>query len=49
MYHKIINGETIAEMQKMPAESVDLIFADPPYWILDENGRRFKTRGRHRL
>lgn len=33
MYHKIINGETIAEMQKMPAESVDLIFADPPYWM----------------
>lgn len=33
MYHKIINGETLNEMQKMPAKSVDLVFADPPYWM----------------
>lgn len=36
MYHKIINGETLNEMQKMPAKSVDLIFADPPYWMRTE-------------
>lgn len=29
----IINGECIEEMNKLPAESVDLIFADPPYWM----------------
>lgn len=36
MYHKIINGETLNEMQKMPAKSIDLIFADPPYWMRTE-------------
>lgn len=29
----IINGDCIIEMKKMPANSVDLIFADPPYWM----------------
>lgn len=29
----IINGDSIEEMHKMAAESVDLIFADPPYWM----------------
>lgn len=29
----IINGNCINEMKKMPANSVDLIFADPPYWM----------------
>ena len=29
--NKIICGETIEELKKMPADSVDLIFADPPY------------------
>ena len=36
MYHKIINGETLNEMRQMPAKSVDLIFADPPYWMRTE-------------
>ena len=36
MYHKIINGETLSEMKKMPAASIDLIFADPPYWMRTE-------------
>lgn len=27
----IINGDSIAAMARLPAESVDLIFADPPY------------------
>ncbi len=26
-------GDTINEMNKMPPNSVDLIFADPPYWM----------------
>lgn len=29
----IINGNSIEEMNKMEANSVDLIFADPPYWM----------------
>ena len=30
---KIIHGNSIKEMRKMDADSVDLIFADPPYWM----------------
>lgn len=29
----IICGDTIEQMKLLPAESVDLIFADPPYWM----------------
>ena len=29
--NKIINGDSIKELKKIPAESFDLIFADPPY------------------
>ena len=28
---KIIVGDCVAEMSKLPAASVDVIFADPPY------------------
>lgn len=31
--NRIICGDTIEEMKKLPNESVDLIFADPPYWM----------------
>ncbi len=30
---KIINGDCIEIMRNMPPESVDFIFADPPYWM----------------
>jgi DNA modification methylase len=30
---KVIRGDCIAEMQKLPSESVDLVFADPPYYL----------------
>ena len=33
MQNTIITGETISEMSKLPAESIDLIFADPPYFM----------------
>ncbi len=36
MHHTIINGETIAELKLLPKNSVDLIFADPPYWMRTE-------------
>ena len=29
----IIHGDALAELKKLPTESVDLIFADPPYNI----------------
>jgi len=32
-YNCIIKGEIIEELNKLPANSVDLIFADPPYWM----------------
>jgi modification methylase len=31
LHHDIIVGDCVAEMARMPAASVDLIFADPPY------------------
>lgn len=31
--NQIILGNCIDEMKKIPSESVDLIFADPPYWM----------------
>ena len=36
MYDIIINGDTVEEMNKLPPNSVDLIFADPPYWMRTE-------------
>ena len=36
--NKIICGDTIAELTKLPNDCVDLIFADPPYNLqLDKN------------
>ena len=29
--NKIINGDSIKELKKIPKETFDLIFADPPY------------------
>ena len=29
----IINGDSIKEMNALPEKSIDLIFADPPYWM----------------
>jgi modification methylase len=29
--HSIVNGDCVAEMTRIPAASVDLVFADPPY------------------
>ena len=35
-YNTIRNGDTLDEMRKIPSESVDLIFADPPYYMRTE-------------
>ena len=29
--HRVLVGDCVAEMAKLPADSVDLVFADPPY------------------
>ncbi|NLO90117.1 MAG: site-specific DNA-methyltransferase [Clostridia bacterium] len=29
----VINGDALVELKKIPDDSVDLIFADPPYWM----------------
>ena len=29
--NKLINGDSLQELKKIPNESFDLIFADPPY------------------
>ncbi len=29
--NKIINGDSLVELKKIPSETFDLIFADPPY------------------
>jgi N6-adenine-specific methylase len=31
LINKIINGDSLKELKKIPNESFDLIFADPPY------------------
>lgn len=31
--NQIINGDSIQELNKLPENSVELIFADPPYWM----------------
>ena len=29
--NKLINGDSLEELKKIPSETFDLIFADPPY------------------
>ena len=31
LHNKIINGDSLEELKKIPDETFDLIFADPPY------------------
>lgn len=42
--NKIIQGNCIDEMKKIPDESIDLIFADPPYFMQTE-GILHRTNG----
>lgn len=41
---RIICGDTIEEMRKLPEGNVDLIFADPPYWMRVE-GEMLRVEG----
>ena len=40
--HKIIRGDALKELKKIPDESVDLVFADPPYNMSKKNGLGWK-------
>ena len=31
IFNKIINGDCLSEIKKIPEKSFDLVFADPPY------------------
>lgn len=42
--NKIIKGDCIENLKKIPDESVDLIFADPPYFMQTE-GELLRTDG----
>lgn len=43
MNYKLYNADCIKKMARMHAESVDLIFADPPYFLSTENGITCKS------
>ncbi|MEM2963669.1 MAG: hypothetical protein QXN01_04205 [Candidatus Anstonellales archaeon] len=36
--HKIIIGDALKELKKIPDESIDLVFADPPYNMSKKKG-----------
>ena len=36
-YNKIINGDSLKELKKIPDETFDIIFADPPYNLQLQN------------
>lgn len=40
--NKIIHGDSLAELKKFPANTFDLIFADPPYYLQLPKGKRLK-------
>ena len=37
LQNKIINGDSLKELKKIPDETFDLIFADPPYNLQLQN------------
>lgn len=39
--HKIILGDTLKVLKKIPDESIDLVFADPPYNMSKKNGLKW--------
>lgn len=40
--HKIIEGDSLKVLRSIPDESVDLVFADPPYNMSKKNGMSWK-------
>lgn len=44
--NKIICGDVIEELQKIPNESIDIVVTSPPYNLLNTTGRGMKSPGR---
>ena len=40
--HKIIRGDALKELKKLKDNSVDLVFADPPYGLAKKQGLGWK-------
>jgi site-specific DNA-methyltransferase (adenine-specific) len=40
--HKVIIGDCLEELKKLPEESVDMVFADPPYGLAKKKGLGWK-------
>ena len=40
--HKIIMGDCLEVLKGIPDESIDLVFADPPYGLAKKNGLGWK-------
>lgn len=38
--NKILQGDTIQKMQELPEKSFDFCFADPPYFMQIEEGKK---------
>ena len=41
--NKIINGDSLEELKKIPSETFDLVFADPPYNLQLKNSLTRQT------
>jgi len=37
MHHKIILGDCLEELKKIPENSVDMVLTDPPFFVLSQN------------
>ena len=46
LHNKIINGDSLKELKKIPDETFDLIFADPPYNLQLKNSLTRPDRSR---
>src|SRR3989338_2599329 len=40
--HKIIIGDALEKLKEIPSESIDLVFADPPYNMSKKSGLAWK-------
>lgn len=40
--HKIIHGDALEKLKEIPSESIDLVFADPPYNMSKKSGLAWK-------
>jgi len=44
--NKIINGDSLEELKKIPSETFDLVFADPPYNLQLKNSLQDQTEAK---